>query len=206
VISIADMDNGPETHPDEMSFYLDGDIIALNFLVTSDRNFIGQCLNVGFCTMDCGDNALSSKSGDTLFVAIGADISCIDYQKYVARDIIYFCNGRICIDEPPDDRGDLNLNGLANEVGDAVLYTNYFIYGGSVWDPTWIDTQILASDVNDDGIVLTVADLIYLIRIITGDEAPFPADPGNPKLSPYANSGSVSYRIDGNVMTVSTNS
>jgi hypothetical protein len=203
VLAIADLDNGPDAHPDDADFYLNGSIVALTFYVTADRNFIDHCLNIDFCTLDCGDNALSSKSGDTLFVPIGSDVSCVDYQKEVARDIITLCSGRICIREPIDDRGDLNLNGLANEVGDAVLYTNYFIYGDVVWDPTWMDSQILASDVNDDGIVLTVADLIYMIRIMTGDADAYPA---NPKLSPYASSGSVSYRVDDGAMSVSTNS
>jgi hypothetical protein len=198
------MDNGPNTHPTYPDDYLlDGRIAALNFYVTSDRNFIDQCLLVGFCSIDCGDNVLSSVTGDTLFLPIGADISCIDTTKEVARDIIRLCWGRICIDEPPDDRGDINLNGLANEIGDAVLYTNYFIYGPSVWTSPWEATQILASDVNDDGVVLTVADLVYLIRIITGDESPFPA---NPKLSPYANSGSVTYQVENGAMTVSSSS
>jgi len=203
VLAIADLDNGPAVHPDEVDFHLDGSIVKLNFYVTADRNFIGQCLKVGFCTIDCGDNALSSKSGDTLFLPIGSDISCVDYQKEVARDIIHLCDGIICIREPIDDRGDLNLNGIANEVGDAVLYTNYFIYGDGVWDGVWFESQILASDVNDDGIVLTVADLIYMIRIMTGDADPYPA---NPKLSPYATTGSVSYRVEDGAMTVSTNS
>jgi hypothetical protein len=208
IIGIADLDNGPDVHPDDADFYLDGQIVALTFQVISDRNFINQCFNVGFCVLDCGDNALSSKSGDTLFIPIGSDQSCIDSTKYEARDIIEFCPGRICIDEPPDDRGDINLNGLANEIGDAVLLTNYFVYGSSVWDPVWEDVQILATDINDDGIVLTVADLIYLIRIITGDEQPFPPGTGNgsPKLSPYANSGMATLRVENNNVSVSTSS
>jgi hypothetical protein len=122
--------------------------------------------------------------------------------------VISYCPGAICIVEPPDDRGDLNLNGIANEIGDAVLYTNYFIYGSGVWDPTWEAVQILASDINDDGIVLTVADLIYLIRIITGDEQPFPpgTGTGSPKASPYANSVDVSNDVANGAITVRTNS
>jgi hypothetical protein len=208
IVAIADLDNGPANHPPDASFYLDGRVVGLNFAVTSDRNFINQCFNVGFCVLNCGDNALSSKSGDTLFIPIGSDQSCIDPTKQAARDIIEFCPGLICIDEPPDDRGDINLNGLANEIGDAVLFTNYFVYGSSVWDPVWDDVQILATDINDDGVVLTVADLIYLIRIITGDEQPFPAGTGNgsPKLAPYANSATATVRVENNSVSVSTSS
>jgi hypothetical protein len=204
VVAIADLDNGPTHHPDPSEFYLDGEIIVLRFQVTSDRNFIESCLLVGFCTLECGDNALSSKSGDTTFLPIGSDISCIDQGKTLPRDIINICNGRVCIQEPPDDRGDLNLNAIANEIGDAVLYTNYFINGIGVFhtDANLRAVQILASDVNDDGIVLTVADLVYLIRIITGDASPFPPG-GHPRMSPYANAGTVSYSVDNSAMNVS---
>lgn len=208
IVAIADLDNGPSNHPAPASFKLDGQIVGLRFIVTSDRNFIGQCLNVGFCVLDCGDNALSSKSGDTLFIPIGSPDDCIDTSKQAAVPYIVFCPGAICIQEPPDDRGDINLNGIANEIGDAVLFTNYFIYGSSVWDPTWMQVQILATDINDDGIVLTVADLIYLIRIITGDAQPFPpgTGTGHPKLSPYANSATATVRVENNSVSVSTSS
>jgi hypothetical protein len=105
---------------------------------------------------------------------------------------------------PPDDRGDLNLNGVANEVGDAVLFSNYFIYGPSVWDAAWSDVQIFASDVNNDGLTLTIADLVYLIRILTGDEKPFPGDNQNPKVSPYANAVNVITDVRNGSLTVRT--
>jgi hypothetical protein len=203
IVAIADLDNGPSNHPANADFYLSGNIVGLKFHVTSDRNFINQCFNVNFCVLDCGDNTLSSKSGDTLFIPIGAPIDCIDTLKQVARPIINFCPGRICIIPPPDDRGDENLNGIANEVGDVVLFTNYFVYGPSVWDPTWSAVQILSTDINDDGVVLTVADLIYQIRIITGDAQPFPA---NPKLAPYANSATATLRVENGNASVSTSS
>jgi nitrate reductase NapAB chaperone NapD len=72
-----------------------------------------------------------------------------------------------------DLRGDINLNNVANEIADAVLYSNYFIYGiGQFIVNT--EGQIAASDVNADGLALSVADLVYLIRIIVGDALPYP--------------------------------
>ena len=209
LVGIADMNNGVALDP--LLFNLDGDILAcLTFFVTADRNFINTCPHVGFCSYDCGDNTISSRSGDTLWVprfdggvAFGPNYECPEDPKYEFVREISFCGGAICIIEPPDDRGDLNLNGIANEIGDAVLYARYFIYGGTVWNPdaTLAQVQILASDINDDGIVLTVADLIYLIRILTGDEQPFPAQP---KLSPYANSLDVITDRVNNAVTVRT--
>jgi hypothetical protein len=216
LVSIADMNNGVALDP--ALFNIDGDILAcLTFFVTSDRNFINSCLHVGFCSYDCGDNTVSSKSGDTTWVPrfgepnsvyFGPDYDCPPDPKVEYVREISFCSGAICIIEPPDDRGDINLNGIANEIGDAVLYANYFIYGSGVLndDAALAQVQILASDINDDGIVLTVADLIYLIRIITGDAAPFPPGTGNgsPKLSPYANSLDVITDRGSDAVTVRT--
>jgi len=87
---------------------------------------------------------------------------------------IDFINGGIdivCADSI-DDRGDINLNGLANEVADAVLFTNYFIYGINVFTVN-VQGQIAATDVNADGLTLSVADLVYLIRIVIGDALPY---------------------------------
>ncbi|MBI3872115.1 MAG: T9SS type A sorting domain-containing protein [candidate division Zixibacteria bacterium] len=181
IIGIADMNNG-SSHPPAEEFLPDGVIATIKFLVTTDRNFIGQCLPIRFCWLDCGDNTISDKTGDTTFIGVGVRYdTCQSQAKVNPISAICFTDGQICIQEPPDDRGDVNLNGIANEVGDAVLYTNYFIYGDKVWNPVYKAAQLLASDVNDDGIVLTVADLIFLIRIITGDQQPL-LPGGNPKI------------------------
>jgi hypothetical protein len=108
---------------------------------------------------------------------------------------IWFWNGGVdiaCADSI-DRRGDLNLNGIENEIADAVLYTNFFLYGIGVFDIA-PDGQIAASDVNNDGIVLSVGDLVYLIRIITGDALPYP------KLAPFADKVQVNV-VDGAVAT-----
>ncbi len=85
------------------------------------------------------------------------------------RDVS-FNNGSVTIAcaDAIDSRGDLNLNFVANEIADAVLYANYFIYGIGQFNIN-TEGQIAASDVNADGLALSVADLAYLIRIIAGD-------------------------------------
>ena len=97
------------------------------------------------------------------------------------QPFIEFFNGGIkiiCSDEI-DARGDINLNGVRWEIADAVVLTNYFIYGLSAFTIS-VEGQKAASDVNADGIPLSVADLVYLIRIIVGDVLPID------RLSPYA--------------------
>lgn len=70
-------------------------------------------------------------------------------------------------------RGDINNNGIAFEVADAVLFSNYFVYGQIVFSIEQ-EIQIAATDVNRDGLTLSVADLVYLIRIVVGDALPYP--------------------------------
>ncbi|MBD3381264.1 MAG: T9SS type A sorting domain-containing protein [candidate division Zixibacteria bacterium] len=128
--------------------------------------------------IDCENQADPGKPGPESFIdfyAGGVDIAC-------AEDI--------------DDRGDLNLNGIAHEIADAVLYSNYFIFGPSVFDINAAG-QVAASDVNNDGKVLTVGDLVYLIRVINGDEIAIP------KLAPFANN--VDVRVVNSINGVSVN-
>ncbi len=127
----------------------------------------------------------------------GAPNSCMNPlpDKPDPIRFIDFYNGGvdiICADSI-DARGDVNLNGIANEIGDAVVFTNYFIAGLAAFQVN-IDGQIAATDVNADGIVLSVADLVYLIRVIIGDAVPYA------KLNPYAMTANFSH--DGSVVTV----
>jgi hypothetical protein len=107
---------------------------------------------------------------------MGAPDFCLAAEegKPMPRRIIDFWNGGIdivCADSI-DARGDINLNNVPNEVADAVLFTNYFVYGIGVFT-TNVNGQIAATDVNADGITLSVADLVYLIRVIVGDADPY---------------------------------
>ena len=68
-------------------------------------------------------------------------------------------------------RGDINLNTLPYEVADLILFAHYFVEGLSVFssDSVERDYQICTSDVNRDCQVLTLSDMVYLIRIILHD-------------------------------------
>ena len=141
----------------------------------------------GFCVPDCEAN-----------------------QSKPVYEMIYFMNGGVdiaCADSI-DARGDINLNGIANEIADAVLFTNFFIKGITAFydDPsvcgtplqcaTRVQGKVAATDVNNDGRPLTVGDLVYLLRIIVGDALPIP------KLSPFASGATVNF-TNGSVATES---
>jgi len=112
--------------------------------------------------------------------------------------IVDFFNGGIdivCADSI-DARGDVNLNGLANEIADVVNFTNYFIVGLGAFTVN-VNGQIAATDVNADGITLSVADLVYLIRVVVGDAQPIP------KVAPETVNGI--YSVENGVLSVEQN-
>jgi hypothetical protein len=131
------------------------------------------------------------------------------------KQFVDFYNGGIDIicAEDIDGRGDINLNGIENEISDAVVFTNYFIYGLAAFTIN-VDGQTAATDVNGDGIVLSVADLVYLIRIITGDAQAHPKVAAgsasftleeNGVLSTEAELGAALFVFDGNVQVSAAN-
>lgn len=190
---MADVNNG-DNHP---TCYGDsgGELARLTMVITSDPAYAYQFLPISWLWNDCGDNAVSSRFGDSLFVSsdvydpagtvitqdvefpsgYGLPSTCLSNSNIVRT--LDFQNGGIdIINEPTCETGDLNLNGVYYEVSDLVLYSNYFIYGLSVFtiNPPW---QIYQSDINCDGISLSIADLVFLLRIIIGDVPSGPVPP-----------------------------
>ncbi len=221
IVAIAETNNGPN-HPD--CFAAGGPLFTLDFLVSNDRTFECQQVPIRFFWMDCGDNAISSVIGNTLHISekvfdgntdlfppYGQEIqnSSYGYPTYFgAQDEdcytdplkqpisdIWFSNGCIFIacSDSIDARGDVNLNNVSNEIADAVLLSNYFVYGLGVFNIN-VEGQIAATDVNTDGLTLSVADLVYMIRIIVGDALPYP------KLVPL----DMSIHVDNNIYSIDT--
>ncbi|MEE9443619.1 MAG: T9SS type A sorting domain-containing protein [candidate division Zixibacteria bacterium] len=202
IIGLAETNNGA-LHPDCFGAPTADpwQLAVLTFYVSNDRTFNCMYSPIKFFWDDCGDNALSNISGDSMI--IGSKIydfegnliwNELDDLNYPENDRIPFTgtpdwcgnDGKVppirCADfvyggidivcsDSIDDRGDINMNGLPNEVADAVMLTNYFISGLSAFG-NHVEASIAASDVNADGVSLTVADLVYLVRIITGDADP----------------------------------
>lgn len=164
--AIADLDNGAEIHPDPFVLVPAGPVIKLRFWLTSNRNHLNQCDWVSIVHDACGQTTLHSEYGETVYVPIGSDASCYSSLGKTVFNIGSVADGRICLDEPPDDRGDINLDGVVYNIGDAALFTRYFIYGPEVWDPIWEDVQVLATDLNDDGMTGTVEDYKFLVKVL----------------------------------------
>jgi hypothetical protein len=204
IVGMAETNNGAY-HPGCYFDGLVGSMAEIDFLVSNDRVLECQYAPVQFYWNECTDNALSSMTGDTLWISrrvynfehqeitdnsfglpgyVGAPDYCLQGPgngKIGPQRCIDFTNGGVdivCADSI-DGRADINLNGIGYEIADAVLFSSYFVHGLPVFTINQAG-QVAASDVNADGLVLTVADLVYLIRAVAGDV------PMTPKLSPDA--------------------
>lgn len=128
-----------------------GSVAHLTMRLSSDLNLLGLATAIRFVTSnrpDTLDNSLTDGEGAT---ALPGDIG--------------FFDGQVLIEELGQLKlGDINLNGLAFEIGDAILLTNF------IMDPNVHSLniqQIANSDVNADGFAASVADLVFMINRLT---------------------------------------
>jgi len=213
VIGIAETNNGA-SHPVPDCDATGMTLFSLKFLVSNDRTLECQYVPIRFFWIECGDNTISDETGNILYIAsrvydyhsidanIPMDPGSAVFPGYAGvpigacdnpdpnkpdpiRDIDFFNGGiDIACADSIDARGDINLNNFGYEIADAVLFSRYFVYGLGVFTINQAG-QIAASDANADGLVLTVADLVYLIRVVIGDAQPF--DKVSPMASVTAN-------------------
>ncbi len=169
----------------------------------------GELLYLDYRLFDYTYNLIWDEDDDVMFPEderiphVGAPDYCLntDPEKPTPIRRICFVDGGVDIicAKDIDDRGDLNLDGLAYTIADAVIFSNYFVYGLSAFPDVAehsIDGAIAASDVNADGRTLTVADLVYLVRVVVGDAQPY--DDPFLKIDPVA----MTYRMDDGVVSV----
>ena len=131
----------------------EGPIAEVTFHVTGELAYAGMSIPIWFQFRDApvnDDNTLTDSSG-----------------AQIEQTAIVYVNGNVQIADIGKIRiGDINLNNIAAEIGDVIYFTNHFInpllYNFSV-------LQYANSDVNQDGLVATVSDLVSLINwVVTG--------------------------------------
>jgi hypothetical protein len=91
-------------------------------------------------------------------------------DQVISEDQINLFGGYILISSPGQILlGDINLNGIAYEISDAVYFSNFFISPGLY---PLDEQQLVNSDINRDGFAPSVADLVVMIKVIAGEVAP----------------------------------
>jgi hypothetical protein len=122
---------------------------------------------------DCVENTMWSCDGSELYVSKDP----LQYQPGVCPEgvnihtILDFVTGGVHLCSGPTFqciRGDIDLNHIAYETADVVLFASYFVRGVIVFTVA-PEYQVCATDVNADGQTLVLTDLIHMIRVIQGD-------------------------------------
>ena len=131
-----------------------GTIVNLSFRLTTDPYLNGFLLPLEFYSGDFSDNTISTSRG-----------------KFIPRPEINATGGGVLLVASGTRLGDINQNGMAYEVGDAVTLVAYL--SGK---KTLNSQQLINSDVNQDGRMGTLSDLVFLITHIIEGLAP---DGGN---------------------------
>lgn len=202
LIGMADLNNG--VNPPLSAYMPLGAIANVRLTVNADPSYIGRSISLEPCLNGCTDNTVVTRSGEKTIVMAESDVEgCASSLSGTVVTGVRFAGLRLDVAKPQSITGDINLNGMGYEVGDIVVLTNYLVNGLSALaeDASLRELQMAASDVNDDDVLMTVADLRFLLRVVAGEAAPIPGA----KLSPYAHNAQAEYRIEDGRLMVSTN-
>ncbi len=130
---------------------------------------------------DCLENTLQNLFYDTLYVSQDSaqfnTFECppesLEFLSMLPS--LEFFDGGIYAagDTGGCKRGDINYNSIPYEVADLVLFYSFLLEGPGVlhYDSVY---QTCASDVNADSLYWTIADLLYLVRVILHDSPEIP--------------------------------
>jgi hypothetical protein len=190
-------------------------IAYLNFQVACDQNLRGYDLNICFEFDDgiCTENTFSDPTGYFLYVSDNPDFWSYDdcdtqyHGTNTVLNLMNFvlfnppgtpvkvdgrpCGGVLVRTTAEKQRGDINLNLIAYDPADVVLFSSYFIKGTSVFtiDPP---IQIANTDINADGFPLSLSDFVYMLRVMLSDATKYPKPtPGSDLATIYVTQGTV---------------
>ena len=208
IVSIRDMNNG--VAPDPPQYYPEGAIGTITYYVTADQGFINTCTEIWFRLADCNDNVLSwgyptktlcmpdMSLGNPSIAESYSPAECRYYDSVSAS--VELRGGKVCILEPPDDRGcDIDGDGAPNTISDAILYMRYFTEGPSVLGAPW--SPYFNSDCNCDDEDPSLADCEFLIRSAR-------CESGGLEPAPYSTSATLDISLQDDVWVcgISSNS
>ncbi len=136
-------------------------LARLDFMAPMDSSLAGLTVPLIMPVQGLSDNILADSTGYLVF-----------HPRINEGSITFLSSGDFII-------GDINLNGFAWEVGDAVVFADHLI--DPITNP-FNARQRIASDCNQDGTPETIADLIYLLGMI-GENASPPPEGSAPGLA-----------------------
>jgi len=197
VRGISDLNDG--AHQPVATTVPDGTVLFyINVQVTLSIDYECLYVPVDFIWTDCRSNVIKASDtaeeflaiSDHIFDHLGNDITsptgtfpsaygafdeCLDSLSgsnpqrlidFYGGGIDLVCWGKLLFS------GDPNLNDMYYDIGDIILFDNYFMYGMGVF--TFVPgLQIEQTDMDNDGRPLTVKDYWLLMRHVEGILTPF---------------------------------
>jgi hypothetical protein len=124
---------------------------------------------------DCAENTMSDNTGNILYVSqnpLQYDTTICSSSPSIRRIIEFADGGVSAFYDSVYYRGDINLDCISYTPFDFLLFVNFLDQGPDVFLDS--DRQYPASDINADGINVTIADLVYMDRVIIHDAPAFP--------------------------------
>jgi hypothetical protein len=151
-------------------------IFSINWYVKPDLNYPSNlCIPICFYACEPANyqwNAVTDETGMNVWKTEG----CVD--GYISTNYLDLNCGNIKIQSIGNvRRGDVNHNSQPYEIGDAVLLANYLMDPATYPLDVW---QLHAADINGDGVLGSIADLIMLINVVNSTIDP----PGGGRLNP----------------------
>lgn len=156
IVGIADFPNQTKTDPLSPD---SGAIVYLNFKVTSDPYLSGLLVPLEFHSVDFTDNTLSTPEG-----------------RFIPQERVDLNNGGVLLSAGSTLIGDINQNGIPYEVGDAVKLAAYMSGMAAL-----TDQQKINADIDQDGRIGTLGDLVLLIRTILEQQGSPEHEGANPE-------------------------
>jgi hypothetical protein len=124
---------------------------------------------------DCSENTLTDSTGYFLYVSqnpLQYDTTVCPHGPSIIPSLEFSDGGVYASYDSSFVRGDIDLNCVSYELSDFLLFMQFLDQGpDTFWNPV---KQYPATDINADGINVTIADLVYMDRVIMHDAPPFP--------------------------------
>jgi hypothetical protein len=150
--------------PGQMTIELDRDLVPPPYVPPIP---IGET-TIAYITMDVAVNNLGRDIGTPLTfredpnTPYPDNLFLLSNGYFIVPPTLTLTDGMVYIFEPV--YGDVNVNSDPFEVGDAVTLVNSFI--GTI---NLSPRQMANSDCNRDNLQATIADLVYMLRVINGE-------------------------------------
>lgn len=191
IYGLCDIPDGHQGVPlDPNSEYIS--LVVMKFVIAEGEFPLGTFLPIIFEweVGDCLENTFLNPPLDTLYVSQDSlqfnttDCPPESVEYLPLSPSLEFFDGGVYAYYASGKTGDVNLNWISYEIADWVLFQSFLLYGDSLL--IYPEQQAANSDVNCDGLPWSIADLLYMCRVILHDAVEIPCKDQESSLQEYS--------------------